>query len=223
MSLLRRTAAVLTAMALTATTLLGAAAPASASTAAAGKKYAEQQARAFGVTVTWHADGKVPCGNGRQAGCFSGYTNRISLNAAIQKHPNRYIRYVVAHEAAHYHVVRTCGTMRPPIVGNRFEQVTDAYTHGVLGVPLPERNVGAYGYTKDDLARAKKIAAGTCAANQKAVAVKQAGHTFHGITSGSYKVPRGARLQVVSTDHPVYPRVRDAQGRVGRVQVAAWS
>lgn len=60
----------------------------------------------------------------------------------------------VRHEISHARIELKCGTTRPPIVGDRNEEVTDAYAATFFGKTLK-----SYNYTKTDVAKAKKIAA----------------------------------------------------------------
>lgn len=65
----------------------------------------------------------------------------------------------VRHEISHARIELRCGTTRPPIVGDRHEQVTDAYAVTFLG--KSKKNI-SYPYTATELAKAKKIASGMC-------------------------------------------------------------
>jgi hypothetical protein len=200
----------------------GLAAPASAGTAAAGKAYAESQARTFGVAVSWYANGKAPCGSPKAAGCYlPAQGKRVNLNAAIQTHVSTYIRYVVAHEASHAWVNASCGAVKPGVVGSRMEQVADALTIGVWKVAKPAS--GTYGYTAADLKVAQQLKAGVCTPNQQTVTTKWSSITFRGYAGGaSYALPRGSKLTIVQPDK-AFPVVRDSKGRLGRVDVTAWA
>lgn len=60
----------------------------------------------------------------------------------------------VRHEISHARIELKCGTTRPPIVGDRNEEVTDAYAATFFGKTLK-----SYDYNRNDVAIAKKIAA----------------------------------------------------------------
>lgn len=64
---------------------------------------------------------------------------------------------VVRHETSHARIERKCGTWRPAIVGDRVEQVTEAYA-----VTYFAKKHVTYPYTKADVTKAKKIASGIC-------------------------------------------------------------
>lgn len=63
----------------------------------------------------------------------------------------------VRHEISHARIELKCGTTRPPIVGERHEQVTDAYAVTFFG----KKRI-SYPHTKADVAIAKKIAQRIC-------------------------------------------------------------
>lgn len=64
---------------------------------------------------------------------------------------------VVRHEISHARIELKCGTTRPPIVGDRNEQVTDAYAATFFG----KKRI-SYPFTKADVVKAKAIASKKC-------------------------------------------------------------
>lgn len=72
---------------------------------------------------------------------------------------NYYAADVVRHESAHVLIERTCGWVNPLFVGDRYENVTDAYANMYMGAGSAS---GGYGYNSTDAANAAKIYSGVC-------------------------------------------------------------
>lgn len=132
---------------------------------------ANAEAARFGVTVSW----VVTTAGGDTGSLTSSYlvlrgsvtdgesqTIELSIGTADPNQPGSSkvyasIRGIVRHEAAHIAASRTCGTVIPPIVGDRVENVTDAYAvlfHGGSNMH--------YGYNDNDAAIATAIHEGRC-------------------------------------------------------------
>lgn len=83
------------------------------------------------------------------------------LGLADTARGNAYMREAILnttrHEIAHARIERRCGTWKPPIAGDRAENVTDAYA-----VTFLAKTNANYGYTAADVTKARSIAAGEC-------------------------------------------------------------
>lgn len=194
------------------------------------KSTVEKEARRHGMRTKWvdwlRSDAAYRTSDGN--------VMHVSTSASFTS--TKDMRFVVAHEAAHYKIAKKCGTTRPPIAGKRFENVTDAFTVKVMGVPLPKTNYKTasggvvlssrtYGISTSDTAKARKIAGGTCRNGQKTVKVKRAGFVFTGRgvqPNLRYVVTKGARLAVIGDTYGGKRLVRDMKGRTGRVDPRAW-
>lgn len=88
----------------------------------------------------------------------NGGNSLSAADATIGKTTARsHILDTVKHEISHGRIELKCGTTRPPIVGERHEQVTDAYAVTHFG----KKRI-SYPHTAADIDKAKKIARGIC-------------------------------------------------------------
>ncbi|MCL2464082.1 MAG: hypothetical protein FWF28_03280 [Micrococcales bacterium] len=186
--------------------------------AGTGKAAAEAEAKELGVVIVWRATSGGLCGGPADvSGCYLPPSNTIVVNSSYQSTSVATMRFVVAHEAAHYRTFRMCGTLDPPISGTRYEHVTDAYAVTVLGVPAAR---GGYGFTPSDAAIAQQIAAGTCVAGQR-TAVVTSPVSMRMLDGGDpITLAVGAVVTIVGNDTGSFSDVRDGSGRVGLVATA---
>ncbi len=125
---------------------------------------AEAEAARFGVTVRWT---DLP---GNMAGAWTALA-RDTVGVDTATLADGVAVLVVRHETAHRAIDATCGTPAPPIAGDRYENVTDAYAdlfhggmNGFFGPDLGgvRAQVGYGQPTADDYAVAQAINAGRC-------------------------------------------------------------
>jgi len=119
------------------------------------QQYLEGIAGAYGGSISWS---DAPCGrfSGGIGGCFQGGSTVYVSTAAYASWSSAKGRgrNVVLHEVSHMIIQRTCGTVM--VGGDRFENVTDAYTVLLGG------GATGYGYNDNDMAIASAAVGGTC-------------------------------------------------------------
>jgi hypothetical protein len=182
---------------------------------------------------------------GSSTGCSDGDRVQLSTYGPVYRTARQAVRranltYVMAHEIAHVQIARQCGTSRPPITGNRHENVADAYA--ALKFPaqlkaggeklrydaaqhfgLGDRYRNGYGYGSSDVSTARRVSSGTCRTGQTTETVRYGGFTFLPTDGGApYVVPAGARLATIAVPGATWALVRDARGRIGQVRVDSW-
>jgi len=121
------------------------------------QQYLEGIAASFGGSISWSS---APCGRNTGStvsGCYAGgSTVTISTSAYSSWSAAKGVsRNVVIHELSHMRIKSTCGTVR--IGGDRFENVTDAYS-----VLIGASAGSGYGYNDNDVAIARAALGGTC-------------------------------------------------------------
>jgi len=182
------------------------------------RSHAKAKAKRYGLSIHW-VNGNACRTIVNSVGCYTSGSTRITLSTRLKYQPKANVEFVVAHEASHHKIFRKCGTPRPPIVGKRAENVTDAYAAKVLKV----RGASGYGYKASDVTIAKKISGGKCWSKQKTVKATSTGLTFYKVLSAKnlYTLRDGARLALLGKTGSWYI-VRDSKGRVGYADPLAW-
>ena len=182
------------------------------------RSHAKAMAKRHGLSIRW-VNGSACRGSRSSVGCYTPGSTRITLSTRLKHQPRANVEFVVAHEAAHHKIFRTCGTSRPPITGKRTENVADAYAAKVLKV----RGASGYGYKASDVAVAKKISKGRCWSKQRTVKVTSTGLAFYkaGSAKNLYTLRDGARLTLLGKSGG-WNIVRDAKGRVGYANPLSW-